>query len=371
MIKLKSLIGEITLGSGHAGTKDTVVDVGSFVSRLDKLGFDIKPSLYVRGLEGDARARAIGVLPSVELPIEQLKAQAEPVDGQPGLHLWSNQLYDRPFYYLLNFNATVIKDLVIATLEGDRRSLGMGYSPSTAFNLPALEVHWSGVADQFRGKGYGKLIYKAVLEKEGTLYSDTILFKGSYGLWTNYLPSISTWYGGLLPISWIKGEDYSLPIAITTQEAQSKAFAESALSGFIASVRPSTQLRKLGYNLKGLSFTKGEYMVIGLAQDADVASFVLDRDEAANGEPGGDPLNALEAANESDSLIEFLESLERGMDMELTGELYVIDPAKRSTNVQHQLDSHQVAKAKTIVLCFSDATAIVKDLGSKVSLTLI
>ena len=112
-------------------------------------------------------------------------------------------------------------------------------------------------------------------------------------------------------------------------------------------------------------------MVIGLAQDADVASFVLERDEDANGILIGQPLNALEAANESDSLMEFLESLERGMDMELSGELYVIDPAKRSTNIQHQLDGHQVAKAKTLVLCFSDATAIVKDLGTKVSLTLI
>lgn len=367
MIKLKNLVSEMILSKGHAGG-ERAVDLLDFVKKLSKL--DFRQADVLTHYQQDQLEKQ----PVTRIPLDYLKTASQPIGDQANLRLWSDSIYERPFYYIFDFSASTLKDFVVATLQGDRRDLNLAYSPRAAFDLPVFEIHWISVANHLRGRGYAKLLYKIVLQKEGTLYSDDILFAGSYKLWTEYLPKISTWYGGLLPLSWVTSDEnsgYSMPIPITPEEMKSQQFAAKILKGFIASVQPSSTLRKLGYNLKGLSFSKGELMVIGLGQSIDVESFVLADDVDQDGGLVGEPLNIVDAAESVDSIPELLQSLQEGYDMELTGELFVIDPNKLSTNLSYHIDPSQVEKARTLVACFQDATAVVKDLGSKVSVTLI
>jgi GNAT superfamily N-acetyltransferase/predicted acetyltransferase len=65
-----------------------------------------------------------------------------------------------------------------------------------------------------RGKGWGKLIYKLVLDTEKTLISDTQLYPGTFSIWKNYLPTIANVYnvnedGDLEPFDPVKGTGYA------------------------------------------------------------------------------------------------------------------------------------------------------------------
>jgi GNAT superfamily N-acetyltransferase len=62
----------------------------------------------------------------------------------------------------------------------------------------------------YRGKGWGKLMYKLVLETEGTIVSDYQLYPGTYAIWKDYLPKIANVYnfnedGELEPFDPVKG----------------------------------------------------------------------------------------------------------------------------------------------------------------------
>ena len=62
----------------------------------------------------------------------------------------------------------------------------------------------------YRGKGWGKLLYKMVLETEKTIVSDSLLYPGAATIWKSYLPTIANVYNfsesnGLEPFDFAKG----------------------------------------------------------------------------------------------------------------------------------------------------------------------
>jgi len=107
------------------------------------------------------------------------------------------------------------------------------------------------------GKQLYTLVYKWVTSKGGALASDSILFEGSAGMWTKYMPQIASYFGVIL------GDAMIIPIS--KEEALLDKFKYfKNTDGFIAFENPPKTLRKLLYNLKGLSFSKGEIFIVEL-----------------------------------------------------------------------------------------------------------
>ena len=135
------------------------------------------------------------------------------------------------------------------------------YNASQAVDMPIYQIHWSNIGDELKGMGIGKqlytLVYEWVKSKGAALASDTTLFEGSAGMWTKYMPQIASYFGVIL------GDAMIIPVSKEEALLDKFKYFRSA-DGFIAFEKPSKTLRTILYNLKGLSFSKGEIYVVDL-----------------------------------------------------------------------------------------------------------
>jgi hypothetical protein len=83
----------------------------------------------------------------------------------------------------------------------------LNYSPKKQLNIEnAEEIHLSQVSKEYLGKGYGKLLYDAAIKSSDILYSDGVLFEGSFKMWINHIRrnskffGVSGWGNVILPI---------------------------------------------------------------------------------------------------------------------------------------------------------------------------
>ena len=74
------------------------------------------------------------------------------------------------------------------------------YNASQAVDMPIYQIHWSNVGSELKGMGIGKqlytLVYEWVKSKGAALASDSILYEGSAGMWTKYMPQIAKYISG-------------------------------------------------------------------------------------------------------------------------------------------------------------------------------
>lgn len=80
------------------------------------------------------------------------------------------------------------------------------------YKVAPTEAQISSVVtgEQYRNKGWGKLLYKLVLDAEKTIVSDYQLYPGAAAIWSKYLPTIANVYnynedGELEPFDFAKG----------------------------------------------------------------------------------------------------------------------------------------------------------------------
>lgn len=162
---------------------------------------------------------------------------------------WNFLLCDKSAKYLTEFFIGVIK------VEKGVRSYS--FSPKKAFNLDVYQIHWSNIALEHKGKGLGKLMYTMVYEYisgplGGALLSDSMLFQGSQKMWMQYVPTIASYFG-------IVVEDVFFPI--DKSEIGADVMGNN-VDHMVAMESMPVEIRKLAYNVKGLSFKSGEYGVL-------------------------------------------------------------------------------------------------------------
>lgn len=83
---------------------------------------------------------------------------------------------------------------------------------SSNYKVNPKEVQIQSVVTnpEYRNKGWGKLLYKMVLDTDGIIVSDYQLYPGTQSIWKNYLPTIAKMYnvnddGDLEPFNFAKG----------------------------------------------------------------------------------------------------------------------------------------------------------------------
>jgi hypothetical protein len=103
-------------------------------------------------------------------------------------------------------------------------------SPTNMLEVANVEsVRASYVVKQSRGKGFGKMLYDAALSNVDALISDEILYKNSFGMWTNHIYRESKFFGGVYRYGKLM---YIIPLGETPPANIAKAFAGAW--GFIA-----------------------------------------------------------------------------------------------------------------------------------------
>lgn len=145
------------------------------------------------------------------------------------------------------------KDILVGWIYATGGTSEFGIHPKKIFQLNRVfRAHGSYVDKKQRGKGYGKILYDALINDVEALVSDRTLFSGSFGLWTNYIFNKSKFFGIVYQF-----ENTSIVIPVKKGEnIDKKSVSTFGQDGFIAIPHKiPTFLQKIDIGLKDISFS--------------------------------------------------------------------------------------------------------------------
>lgn len=328
LIDILKELSELSLPKGHAANKSSAdISIEGMITILSVKG------MRKYDFEEDFEKNKL-----VEPLIKDLLVKGKLVGEDEQYKLFQKVQSGEVKFYLVNTQASTVDMVFVGTMTLTKYDSGFVYNPQTAFDLKMFQVHWSNVGVEYRGKGLGKVMYTLVyqyLSSNGyAMASDGMLFEGSSGIWRTYMPGIASYFG-------IITRDILLPV--TKEDVANASLVENAdLDGFVAMEKPPALIRKLAYNVKGLSFTKGEYgvtTIFGTEIENETSEF-FDK-----------PF--LDAIDEDD-----FESL-----ADLSKEVSKYHDIKTATGNTKNL--------KCLILTFENAIAIAKQVGDKIVIQLI
>jgi len=335
-IKTKDSIEEISFASGHAGAH-TLTTIFDQVLKLDP--YNSGPTFgkleKIKAVDGWNTNYELRDVDAFSKIIKSKALSVITTDDGPELLVLK---IDKGSYLctIVNPYAVTIGEYFIGLIkvrEIKKERYG-GISLAQSVELPALQIYWSDVAVEWRGKGLGKqlysLVYKWATSKGYALASDDTLFEGSAGMWTTYMPEIASYFGVVID---------NIIIPITKEEAlldKFKFFKNT--DGFIAFENPPKLLRKVYYNLKGLSYSKGEIMVINL-------------DNYSINKPLEGDQTIFDYIEQSSSIPQLLKTLYEEVE-------YGEDAGKRLPFTSSQKN------AKVVILTFRDSILLVKTVST-------
>lgn len=160
-------------------------------------------------------------------------------------------------YYLIDGTGQYLKDAIIGAMK--TRKTDEIYSSiqlKNYYNLSGEEIRWSVTP----GVDHDAMLYDAVLEYAGVLFSDATLFRGSFNEWAHHV-SKKAFFGGTLNTSqYDKGFNFIIPININTVNVDSLG----ALNNFVVVddryILPKN-VRQLEYNTKNINPMKDLLLV--------------------------------------------------------------------------------------------------------------
>jgi hypothetical protein len=344
MIKLTNIIREINFGTGHASS-NAAEDISS-------------DAIYMNGIDDELRDDSDRDYDELEIPVTNPKFQRElkkkfiVIGESNGYRLLlekQSRLRDIK-YYLVDLNAKVIGGYFVGIMKTELNS-GDFYNLKKGFGVEIETVHWSNIAIELRGSGLGKLMYTMVYEyvksSGRALGSDSMLFEGSAGMWMNYMPSIARYFGIII-------NDLMLPIMPEELNKKNKsAFETYGVDGFVAMETPPPMVRKIAYNVKGLSFIKGEYGVVRMEGK------VNDDIEVTPMNMGASRSRSMQSTEEYVRFIDYINNFD-------TLKQLINSPI--SYSIRDTIGAKQT-KFKTMLFAFEDAVLVVKELPNGLSVT--
>jgi len=250
LIDILKELHELSMPKGHASSKSSAdIGIEGMITLLSVKGM----SKY--DFENSSTANTL-----VEPLVNDLLQSRSPVaeDGQYKLFLKVQSGESK--FYLIDTKAPTVDMVFVGTMKLEKYDEGFIYNAQTAFDLKMFQVHWSNIGLEYRGKGLGKVMYTLVYQylssKGYAMASDGLLFVGSSGMWRTYMPTIANYFGVMM-------RDILLPV--TKADVADTTLVENAdVDGFVAMENPPKLIRKIAYNVKGLSFARGEYGVTNI-----------------------------------------------------------------------------------------------------------
>jgi GNAT superfamily N-acetyltransferase len=404
MIKLKDIVNEISLNTGDANTntlwnffKDAVeknafrkqkkynqlYDGMSWAS--GRFSYDMLFSIdEIKKLTGNKRMKNWGEFDIRELDSatkkkvdkavaekytftpEMVKDLSGPVVASRGQFNLHAEKHGSEIYYRLgNKGAKYVYEYLIGVIKVEKTASSYRYTLKDAFDLKCFQIHWSNIVDEYKGQGFGKMIYEMVYEhvssKGIALASDTILFSGSQKMWFQLMPSIANNFGIVM-------NDIYFPIAKEAMQSEGPSIGEKARY-CVAIQNPPPLIRKISHNFKGLSFTAGSYGLMtcyGGVNDKLLSKAAKDAMEYDNF-VYDDKTERWRKRKEKDF---------KGIDFTYVANL--IEESTSIVNLYYKLKSYDIFKdydsyndsipaAQAIVLSFENANLIVKETGGRLT----
>ena len=157
--------------------------------------------------------------------------------------------------YLVNTKGTTLDDYVIGQVEVEKIYINANSGLTKPYRLPGAEIHLTYVSPKYRGKGLGIKMYTMLLEAYKTIFSDNVLYPGSWSLWISKLAPI-----GLKQGNFIGGEVGGIIVPFTPEDISNSSLMEGiGVDHLILSIEPPQVLLDIKQALRGLSLSKGDY----------------------------------------------------------------------------------------------------------------
>ena len=180
--------------------------------------------------------------------------------------------------YLVNTKGTSLDTYVIGQVEVEKIYINANSGRTKPYRLPGAEIHLTYVSPKYRGKGLGIKMYTMLLEAYKTIFSDNILYPGSWSLWISKLAPI-----GLKSGNFIGGEVGGIIVPFTPEDISSSDLMMGlGVDHLILSIEPPQVLLDIKEALSGLSLSKGDYGIYELTTKIKVAELDAIVDESGS-----------------------------------------------------------------------------------------
>ena len=100
------------------------------------------------------------------------------------------------------------------------------YSIATMYGINAPQVHWSIIADEYKGMKYGAFLYDTLLYRYGALQSDHILYEGSLNMWIHHMSSTGRMTAAVMESSNYWGTNKRVAVPITVKDLKDRRYLE-------------------------------------------------------------------------------------------------------------------------------------------------
>lgn len=180
--------------------------------------------------------------------------------------------------YLVNTKGTALDDYVIGQVEVEKIYINANSGLTKPYRLPGAEIHLTYISPKYRGKGLGVKMYTMLLEAYKTVFSDNVLYPGSWSLWISKLAPI-----GLKSGNFIGGEVGGIIVPFTPEDISNSSLMEGiGVDHLILSIEPPQVLLDIKQALSGLSLSKGDYGIYEPTTQIKIAELDAVVDESAS-----------------------------------------------------------------------------------------
>jgi hypothetical protein len=287
-----------------------------------------------------------------------IKSQA--IDSQGSLYITAFNDYSYTIHTLWKLDEPA-KTAYVGEIKTDT-SRG-NYSMQRAYGIDSKVVHWSNLAQEYKGAGYGKFFYDTLLYYYGTLESDNTLYQGSQKMWMFHMPKIAKLFCYTVkhPSSWGGGSESERQLIVLPadeRDVADRGFVSNVIGSFVAfySEIPPT-VAKLTRFAKGLNFREGTLNIAYIEWNLNDKIDRLDPFERDTGSYDGEDSDYTVKSGES-----FLDFMEDMSFPDLVNALDNMDDVYTYTTIK---------KAKKLILAFEDATVLVVPAGNKIKYELL
>lgn len=279
MIKLKSILNELDAPNESAYGEP----ITEFTDAWGKF-----PSTVKKYIKAQAKKSGIDSGWDVQYMDYNIQFTGSPLkEWLESISVWSDGKYfvsrliagpSSILYFLFEGEERYLEDALLGVIRTSKTDQNFSAVKLNSFyKLSGEEVHWSNVAKQ--GKGHGSMLYDAVLDHVGVLFSDNTLFKGSLAMWRHHMAK-KAFFGSVID-SGLSSMKYIIPLDAASIDTD---WLREYVNRFIVlkdrSLLPKT-VRRLEYNTRGLDPIRG----LTFVQFDE--SFVLSKPYAINKDRSG------------------------------------------------------------------------------------
>lgn len=199
----------------------------------------------------------------------------------------ANQTTERT-KWLVKPDATTWRQYIVGSVEMDL----IDRSSDKPYKIEGAQVVLSYVSTLYRGKGIGSTMYYMIFVHYGNLFSDKILYEGSYNLWLSKIYPVADFFGIEV--------DGSFYAPITLEDASNKKLmGNPAVSAFLASNIPTEQMDKLKAYLDGISLANGDYGIYSYSGNSKSFINLVNQSKNLNNLLFDDMMEAIFPANQN------------------------------------------------------------------------